>query len=664
MAESGMGAEQILKALRDREAQEKGKYLADVEHVYEGFQRGTFSKREYLCDELSRFVEQIDLEKEEAPKPGRSLPFEEKSEEERFLLLNQILSPGSAPLGKWPGEEERKLWQQVDVNLAVRKGSGEAYDEVGKALAAGKKTKAETQELLKDLLAGNLVEKAGLLASYDKPDDAFESFDFYHGGEKNHAYAEYPAKWHRLKEDRINEYSMLLVSGEDAFLKEICRELTKDERAMEHLAADVSTKEERKEFFEKEIAPMVAAYRAANVSEERLPRYAKAREAFLAQKKVVEELQAELGTLQQDFLKNWKEEKLRTKNLKEAEAEIEHGKKDIQTAETAREPLLKDRNEIEADLEEVTKKLEETAAAAQAAKNDWTHNNDIVRTGFDRELELRNSVGGLAKLFSKKKYDAAMEQADQMQTEAIKAQEKASEAEKKMKELTAEYDELAGRETRIRSAREALMEKLAQINKTINGAKQVITRREEEKEQLNQALEAVKKEREGILERWSKETGEDQRTMLDIAFVEELFSGDAKLADKRRAEHPWLSGRYQKERETLFALAVEFQKAFIEASGCCMENLATLAQYWGAWKKDGENIVFHEADREETVPSLWQTLFLLVPLAEASLPTLAETFVDAKKPGLYGMLTVEGSEKLAPESVIGAMYRGRSALFL
>ena len=651
----GKSGEEIFKELLGKEQQAKGAYLTDVENVVISLDKGTYSKRDHLCGILFDYVEKASL--------GNAIDLQAKDDEARFLILNQILSAKNAPLGKWPTKKELPLWQQVDLNLAIHKGSGDFYEEIGKAVAT-QKSQAEKQELLQELLASNLVEKASVLAQYDKPDDAFESFEFYHGPEKNHAYAEYPAKWHRIRNDKINEYSMLVAAKDEAWLSEVCKEMTKDERPMEHIAALFGNDEERKVFFENEIAPMVAAYRAAHAPEERLPKYLKAREAFLAQKKVVEDLQASLDKLQTDFLKNWQEDKMRSKNLREAEAAIEHSQKAMDSSKQTREPLLKERDEVKADLDEITKQVDEADAAAQEAKKEWSRYNEIVRTGFDKEQELRNSVTGLAKIFSKKKYDAAQEEADKVQKEAIEAQEKAPAAEKKMKELTAKYNTLAEQEAQIRGALDGLTDRISQLNKAINAAQVMITNREDEKEQILHALDSVKKERESILERWKSETGDDARVMLDLDFVKELFSDDAKLSKKRAGENPWLSRHFRKEREKLFVIAEDFQKAFLEASGCCMANLATLAQYWGDWKKDGEKITFHAADIEDTVPSLWQTLFLLVPMAAFALPTIASSFIDTKKPGLYGTVAIEGTDKLAPESVVGALYRGRNALII
>lgn len=657
-----MDAEKIMKALNEKDYSGKDHYGEDVKHVYESMAKGTFSRRDFLCDDLCEFVEAADPEKEEIPLLGRNVAPDGKTEEEVFLMLHQVLSLENAPLGKWPGAEALSLWQQAEVNLAARKGEGEVFEEVKKIVAAKEKTDAEKAAVIKAILADNLVERASLLAKYDKPDDAFESFDFYHGEEKNHAYAEYPAKWHRIREDRLNDHSLLFSSESGAFEEKAIKALSGKETEAGMPCAKLDGKADLAKLYETVLEPMIKSYRDQDTAKDRLPKYTKAREEFLAQKKLLEELQAKQGVLQQAFLRNWKEEKQRRKNLREAEAEIEHGRKDAETAEKTREPLLEERDKIAADMEEVLGKLEETGAAAQAARNEWTRYNDLVRTGFDREQELRNSVSGLAKIFSKKKYEAAQEEADKVQKEAIEAQEKAPGAEKKMKELAAQYDQLSETKERIGKAQEALLDKITQLNKTINGAKQIIARREEEVEQLKVSLESIEKEKAAILEGWSKEEGDDKRVLLDPAFVAELLSKDEKTAEKRRGENPWFSKSYEKEQEKLFTLSLVLQKAFVEASGCCMENLATLCQYLGLWKKDGKAIAFHEADREETVPFLWQTLFLSVPALAISLPNVAERFADAKKPGLYGTVVLETSAKTGPEKVIGVLYRGRNAL--
>ena len=654
--------EEILKSLFEKETAAKGKFLEDVSYVHENVQQGKFSRREYLCDDLYKYLEQVDPESGKAPMPGRNVVLDGEDLDADFLTLNVILSLENAPLGKWPSKNANTVWQQIDVNLSAAKGDGVAFEEAGKFIAAKEKTEADKVAVLKELLAGNVVDRAVLLANYDKPDDAFEGFKFYHGEETNNAYAEYPSKWYMLRNDALNDYSMMLSSEDGAALEKLCKDLKDHEKTLGRLAATLGSDAERKAFYEKVLLPEVEEFRKADVAGDRLPKYAKAREAFLAQLKVVQDLQAELGGLQKAFIKNYKEEKLAQKNLKEAEAAIEHCKREIENAENTKKPLMEQRDKHNTDYEELLQHLEEVGAAAQQAKNEWSKYNDVIRTGFDKERELRASVNPMMKILQKKKYDAVMEQADQCSKEAIEAQEKAPAAEKKMKELAGQYQELTEVQETIQSNQAAVTDKISKLTKAINAARQQMTLKEEEREQAKFHLEAVEKERKGLLEQWSKEKGEDQRILLDLDFVKELLSKDAKVSEKRVAQNPWFNQKYQKEREKLFMLAVELHHAFIGASECCNANLATLAQVWGYWKKGKEKINFHQADREETAPILWQTLALFVPMIAVDLPNVGEFFADAKKTGLIGLLALDNADATAPQKLIGAIYRSRKAI--
>ena len=659
--EEKMSVEQILKALHEKEVAEKGKCQEDVGFVSNSIEKGTFSPRDFLGGDLLRFAENIDPESKKMPSLGKNVDFAEKDEAVSFLELNEIMSLESAPLGKWPAKGQIKFWEQCDVNLSVRKGSGEAFVETGKILAAKEKTEEEKMAVLRELLASNIVEKASVLASYDKPDDAFQSFDFYHGEQKNHAYAEYPAKWHRIRDDALGEYYTWMCSYDPKALEKICKSLNQD-KTLGQVAVSLSNEVERKEFYEKVILPYVKALRDADLAKDRMPAYTKARDAFLAQKKVVLDLQASLGRLQLQLLRNWKEERMQMKSLRGVEAEIEHSKKDSETAEETRKPLQDKRNEVTKELNEVLEKMEEIGAKAQEARDEWTRYNEVIRTGFDKELELRNSVNGVMKLLNKKKYDAVMEQADQCQKEAIEAQEKAPAAEKKMKELSGQYSDLSARRAQLQTAQDSILDKLSQINKTINNASTLIARKKEELDLINHSLEAIRKERKEIVDDWSKETGDDKRIIMDPEFLKDLLSKDEKVAGKRAAENPWFSQKYQKEREKLFTMALELTKAFMEASECVAANLATLSQYFGFWKKGNDKIVFHDADKEDTVPFLWQTLAMFMPMIAVEGSSVSSLFTDAKKAGLLGLLVVDGAEKTKPQELIGELYRSRRAV--
>ena len=121
--------EEILKSLFEKETAAKGKFLEDVGYVHENVQQGKFSRRDYLCDDLCRYLEQVDSKSGKAPMPGRNVVLDGEDLDADFLSLNEILSLENAPLGKWPAKTGNTVWQQIDVNLSVAKGEGVAFEE-------------------------------------------------------------------------------------------------------------------------------------------------------------------------------------------------------------------------------------------------------------------------------------------------------------------------------------------------------------------------------------------------------------------------------------------------------------------------------------------------------------------------------------------------------
>ena len=81
--------------------------------------------------------------------------------------------------------------------------------------------------MLKEIVVNNIIERACLLAEYDNPDDAFVQCDFIHGDKEENAYSKYTRHWHRLKNDEINNYSILVTSCNNAAVENISKELPK-----------------------------------------------------------------------------------------------------------------------------------------------------------------------------------------------------------------------------------------------------------------------------------------------------------------------------------------------------------------------------------------------------------------------------------------------------
>ena len=108
--------------------------------------------------------------------------------------------------------------QQIAVNLGTKKGNGNVFSVNGPP-GTGKTT------LLKEIVAGNLIERAALLAEYEEPDRAFERHPFLKGEEEGGAYYKYVRSWNSLKDDRINGYGILVASCNNAAVENVTKEL-------------------------------------------------------------------------------------------------------------------------------------------------------------------------------------------------------------------------------------------------------------------------------------------------------------------------------------------------------------------------------------------------------------------------------------------------------
>ncbi len=156
--------------------------------------------------------------------PGHETEFREKrcdflriSEEELEVLLLKKLNMKRAPMGKWPSRYMPALMQQVAINAAA--------DEEREAFSVNGPPGTGKTTLLKEIIANHIVEKAKRLAAYDDPDTAFEKHKFLHGDKENGKYSRYIPGWYSLKDDKLNDYSILVVSSNNAAVENITKEL-------------------------------------------------------------------------------------------------------------------------------------------------------------------------------------------------------------------------------------------------------------------------------------------------------------------------------------------------------------------------------------------------------------------------------------------------------
>ena len=146
--------------------------------------------------------------------------WENGREKEREDFFYDSLHIGRAPLGKWPSRFMPCLMQQLAINLSWRPSADRLpIFSVNGPPGTGKTT------LLKEIIAGNLVERANLLAQYTDPDDAFVLRQFQDGDKMHGGYSQYCWGYYDFADDRLKDYGMLVASCNNAAVENITKEL-------------------------------------------------------------------------------------------------------------------------------------------------------------------------------------------------------------------------------------------------------------------------------------------------------------------------------------------------------------------------------------------------------------------------------------------------------
>lgn len=143
---------------------------------------------------------------------------------ERYL---NILNVKNAPQGKWPSRFMPAFMQQVAINKSINN-EGPIFSVNGPP-GTGKTT------MLKEIIVHNVVERAKLLAAYSDPADAFFACQFQDGDKKHNAYSKYAQHYYVLKDDRINNYSVLVASCNNAAVANITKELPLEQGILQNL---------------------------------------------------------------------------------------------------------------------------------------------------------------------------------------------------------------------------------------------------------------------------------------------------------------------------------------------------------------------------------------------------------------------------------------------
>ena len=127
-------------------------------------------------------------------------------------VQQQILSPSSIPLGRWPANPDHhlSLQQQCAVNLAMLKTANGGLFSVNGPPGTGKTT------MLRDIVASIVVQRATQMVTFSNPNDAFQ---------EPKTVGEMPLTSPYLLDESITGYEIVVASSNNGAVENISKEL-------------------------------------------------------------------------------------------------------------------------------------------------------------------------------------------------------------------------------------------------------------------------------------------------------------------------------------------------------------------------------------------------------------------------------------------------------
>lgn len=699
-------------------------YSDDIKLVIERHRSGALVKEGYMGSDILKYV--TVLEDEDTTKNNRIdlVDPKEQGEQEYLSQINEILSVENAPVGKWPSRFMPAFMQQMAVNLAIGKGTSNLYEINGKVFSVNGPPGTGKTTLLKEIVVSNIIERAILLSKYDDPNDAFMQHDFIHGEREENAYSTYTRHWYSLKNDAINNFSMLVTSCNNAAVENISKELPKgmvgdlaplddDPEELRNMLAEVG-----KLFDPAESKVMETPYQGESYKDVYFTKYA---QNLLENSEAWGLVAASLGKksnlsnfynhvlypLGRDFYKNKDMAPDRVKSYKDSKKKFEEQLKVVrdmqntlrkagnlfaqkvaaerevyETVESCNALIQASREKIESTKKGITElivreeKHRTKAVSCKIAfrqvdeelsnkKRELKTAKSKIKEFLEKEVCTRNSMPLWKKFLNKAKYEATMKLADEYRKESENQRDQVSSLDSEIKQLTETSKQAEVLYNQTQREYDELKEEINSYSKTISAEEKKIVDCESTISKAHTKLESFKKGYESEIAKFTGTDAVDTGLIIDEEFVRHLLSNDVDESTIAQVSNPWFTQRYNREREKLFGYAMRMNKEFVVSSNHCRDNFVTLSHYWGLKAGDeNERIIFHKEDKEALIPALFQTLFLLVPVLSSTFASVGTFLRDVKQPGVIGMLVVDEAGQAQPQMALGALYRSRSAVIV
>jgi hypothetical protein len=126
---------------------------------------------------------------------------------------------------------------------------------------------------------------------------------------------------------------------------------------------------------------------------------------------------------------------------------------------------------------------------------------------------------------------------------------------------------------------------------------------------------------------------------------------------EKQLSAPWVGAIIARQRHELFEVAMVLHKAFVDAAAQPIRhNLNLFMDSFGMTS-------FGDAAKDEVIPHLWSTLFLLVPVLSTTFASVGRMLknIDAEN---LGWLLIDEAGQAIPQAAVGALMRTNKAVIV
>lgn len=633
--------------------------------------------------------------------------------EDVVAFISHAVRVEDMPLGKWPSRFRPSFMQQAAVSLILKARCGSDMFSVNGPPGTGKTT------LLKEIVAGTIVERAQLLAYYAQPDDAFAKRSFEDGEARKHGYSVYYPEYAVFENPDLRRYGMLVASANNKAVENITKELPGLDRMLDGVSEGDGMEEIRACFCPSEDAVGLEDSEAGYFAElsDMLFDDEVRRDDDVARRVSWGLVSAPLGNRKNvgRFSRLVLKQLLQRCTNEGIGRRVDQGCWDDAVARfedqlqivLALRERLQDQSDRIVEYLEIKCKVAAACVELEAAKAEAAEcGTRVVERLAACEASLDASATSLElAVASYRETEGRFELA----RKACEAAERDREIEQRNCELTSSsrswlkavlrittddmrrarvrLDESLERLDECRARKSVLEDELKTRRNVRTKAETLHARREEDRDALlrERSLLEQNVERATVCKAYAQQQEKRMRGQLKLTvgfpdgtigkvdlweLAEDIIGDDPERRARAHAASLWADSEFDREREKLLHCALALHREFVLGSKCFRDNMHNLLMMWGyedaQVEKKGERrrANFSERDRNAGYPHLINTLFLLVPVLSTTFASVERLFGEVREPGSLGMLIVDEAGQSSPQIALGALIRSSSAAIL